>query len=84
MWVTTHPFGYSQEWVTMETPEAVRKAVEEFPELLNGRIVDEDMLRTVASRVWLLIFNEKQERLFLTPDEVLRVHALLKRKESSL
>jgi hypothetical protein len=83
-WATTHPFGFSKDWAQLETHTTVREAVEEFPDLLPGREPDEDILRTVSQRIWLLVMNRKQERVFLTPEEVGRVHTLLKRKESSL
>jgi hypothetical protein len=84
IWATTHPFGFSKDWAQLETHTTVREAVEEFPALLPDREPDEDILRTVAQRIWLLVRNRKQERVFLTPEEVGQVHTLLKRKESSL
>lgn len=84
LWVTTHPFGYSTAWAQLESPETVHAAVKEFPDLLGGRDVDKEVVRAVASRIWLLVLNSKQQRLLLTADEITRVHALLSRKGDDL
>lgn len=84
IWVTTHPFGYSDEWLGFESAETIRKALGEFPELLDGKAIDEDLLRTVASRIWLLVLNTKQKRLLLTVDEIQKIYGLLGRKEDTL
>lgn len=81
MWVTRHPFGYSKDWVSLESHESVAEALGEHPELLAGVSIDEETTRLVAARVWLLVWNGKQERILLTSDEITRVHAFLKRKE---
>lgn len=83
-WVTTHPFGYSQDWLTLSSPDQIRAALQEFPKYLAGRTVDNAILIDVAARIWVLVFSEKQKRLLLQPDEVSRVHALLKRKGDEL
>jgi hypothetical protein len=81
MWVTSHPFAYSADWLTLADHDSMRKALEEFPELLAGREMDEELLRTVASRIWILVWNQKQKRILLKPDEIVRVQAFLGRKE---
>ena len=83
-WVTTYPFGWSKDWGDLESPQAIKDSLREFPDLLAGREIDEDLVRVVASRIWLLVRNDKQKRLLLTPDEISRVHGLLKRKEDLL
>lgn len=83
LWATTHPFAYSADWVSLESHTKVREAAEEFPPLLSGRAIDDEIVRTVADRVWLLVLNRKQERVFLTPEEVGQVHTLLNRKAAS-
>lgn len=85
IWVTTYPFVRAlRDWKALETHGAIKAALKEFPQLLGGESIDEDLLRLVASRVWVLLLNRKQSRLFLTADEVTRVHGVLNRKDGGL
>lgn len=84
IWVTSHPFGPLNHWSKLESAEEIRIALQVKPEVLDGRNIDEEMLRTVANRIWVLVMNKKQGSLSLTPRELGLVHVALKRKEPTL
>lgn len=83
IWVTSHPFKLSK-WAGLESYEAMAEAVAAFPQHLGGRPVDDDLIRKVCGRVWVLVMNPKQEQLSLTHDELQLVNTVLRRKESTL
>lgn len=83
IWVTTHPFAQSN-WMKLHEPDHIRSALQKYPALLHGNAIDDELVRVVASRVWVLVFNPKQERLSLDADELSKVHTALKRKASTL
>jgi hypothetical protein len=86
MWVTWHPFSQGN-WPKLLTHEYVKSAVLEHPECLNldeGQtaedVVDDDLCRLVADRLWLVVLSERQHELLLTPDEAGKAVLMLKRK----
>ena len=78
MWVTYHPFSQTK-WARLETHEHLREALLDKSDYLGGSAIDEDMLRDVASRVMVLVFNPKQESLSLTTDELNQIRTVLSR-----
>lgn len=81
MWVTTHPFTLPS-WTTLTKPSSIRKALEgPGSSLLNGEPIDEDILKLVADRIWLLVLNERQKDLTLKQSELSKVESVLKRKK---
>jgi hypothetical protein len=78
-WVTSHPFSQSK-WARLTSSDELRDALQTHPEVLNGAEADEDLLRDVASRLWLLVRHKRQEEIALTRDELQQVFTVLKRK----
>lgn len=83
MWVSTLPFNPSR-WEKLNTPEEIKLALKKHPAVLNGGQVDDDLVRTVADRIWVLVLNHRQIEISLTHDEVLMVMPTLKRKKPTL
>lgn len=84
MWVSWHPFGPLSRWTQLDSPSEIRMALNKYPDLLDGQQPDEDLLRLVAGRIWVLTFNPKQKSLSLKPKELRKAHAVLNRKAPSL
>jgi hypothetical protein len=83
MWVTFHPFNLDN-WSKLETRDQIDRALKDHPDLLSDRPVDEDVLRAVADRITVLVFNPKQESLSLTRAELQQFRTLVDRKADSL
>jgi hypothetical protein len=83
LWVTFHPFNLDN-WTALETRDQMAKALEHHPGYLDGRQIDEDLLREVSSRVMVLVFNPKQENLSLTRQELKLFRVHIDRKAESL
>ncbi|MEV7768555.1 hypothetical protein [Microbacterium sp. NPDC086615] len=83
MWVSTHPFNQGG-WGKLATPAEVKTALNKYPGVLGGVAIDEDLVRLVAQRIWVLVMNQRQLEISLTHDEVLLVMPTLKRKEPTL
>lgn len=79
MWVTWHPFSQTK-WPKLTHPDELRNALNCNPDALNGKPVDEELLRTVASRLWMIVLSRRQEELLLTRTELYRVQEALRRK----
>lgn len=79
-WVTTHPFSQTK-WPELTSHQELRQALQAHPAALNGESIDEELLRMVASRLWLFVMPERHGALTLTRDELQRVFAVLRRKE---
>lgn len=84
MWVSWHPFNPMSRWAHLESPDEIREALRKNPHLIPDHEISEDLLRLVASRVWVLTFNPKQEKLSLRAGELRKVHQALKRKAGHL
>ena len=78
-WVTTHPFSQTR-WPELTGHEEVRRALQAHPEALNGEVIDEELLRIVASRLWLFVMPGRCDELSLSRDELQLVFAVLRRK----
>lgn len=83
MWVTTHPFRMAR-WAHLATPEEIQIALKKHADFLKGESIDDDLVRTVADRIWVLVLNERQLEISLTHTEVLEIMPKLKRKEPTL
>lgn len=83
MWVSTHPFNQNG-WAKLATADEVKAALVKHASVLGGAEVDEDLVRTVAQRIWVLVMNQRQLEISLTHEEVLLVMPVLKRKEPTL
>lgn len=79
MWFTTHPFSQTK-WSRLAAASEIRAALEVHPEVLDGGSVDDDILATVADRIWLLIVNHKQAELTLSSIELNSIEGILNRK----
>ena len=88
MWVTYHPFAQTK-WPKLTKKANIREALLAYPKYLGTtdglptgtvRGLDEDVVDLLTQRLWILVFNEKQERLMLSPKELSKVFAQLKRK----
>ncbi|MFD6516599.1 hypothetical protein [Rhodococcus sp. NPDC060176] len=84
MWVSWHPFGPMNRWAHLESPDEIQTALSSHKELLGDHEVDQQILRTVSERTWVLTFNPKQESLSLDADELAKVLTALPRKKSTL
>lgn len=81
MWVTTHPFSQGR-WAKLAKRATIRAALEsDTTNLLAGQEISDDILDLMADRVWLLVLNKRQKELTLTPTELSKVEAILKRKQ---
>lgn len=84
LWVTFHPFNL-EHWSAFESHEHMILALSKNPDMLaEEESVDEDLVREVASRIMVLVFNPKQEGLSLTRDELKAVRLQIDRKANSL
>ncbi|WP_204568800.1 hypothetical protein [Clavibacter zhangzhiyongii] len=83
LWVTSHPFSLTR-WSKLATHTEVRKALNDHPSFLGDEPIDDDLLRTVADRIWVLVMNQRQVDISLTQEELWQVLPILKRKASTL
>jgi hypothetical protein len=74
LWVTYHPFSQT-DWPHLLTLSYLRGCLEEHEELLAGKEVDDDLLAKVASRLWVLVVQQKQVDIRLTKLELMVVNA---------
>lgn len=82
-WITYHPFRLGK-WKYLEKATHLIEALNEDPEHLGGNPVDQDLVRDVAKRVTVLVFNKKQKRLSLTKKELIKVRRVINRKAKEL
>jgi len=86
MWITWAPFGSSM-WQEIRTPDFVRAAVLEERQRIFGTAdlaqataeIDEDRVKAVSERIWIIILSRKQEKLIPLNDWVAVVEAHLAR-----
>jgi len=83
MWVTTHPFTIGK-WKDFHQPSTVLDALSSHSAYIPGREPDHELAALIASRVWVLLLNVKQDALSLTHDELMEVHTVLPRKKPTL
>lgn len=80
MWVTTYPFAQGK-WPKLTKRSQIKAALEaDTTGLLNGVPIDEEVLDLMADRVWLLVYNKRQQEFTLTPKELNMIEAKLNRK----
>jgi hypothetical protein len=83
LWVTFHPFNLSR-WKHFETHEEIALALDKYPEYLGGTEIDADLIREIADRIMVLVFNPKQEHLSLSREELQKFRTIVDRKGDSL
>jgi len=79
MWVTFHPFAQGK-WKKLTKPSYLRESIDLYPDLLNGVLVDDDLLSEMSSRLWLLVVHKRQMSLRLSESEIQHVKAALSDK----
>lgn len=85
IWVTFHPFG-QRKWISQADHKRFVDVLNkpDMAAYLGGEPIDDDLVRKVADRIWLLVLSEKQLNLALTTDELLKVVRVLNREENEL
>lgn len=74
IWVTTHPFSQTK-WAQLTSRGELAAAVEAHHAWMGkDHIVDQDLLGTVASRIWLLVRHERQTEISLTRAELFKIY----------
>ncbi|MFD5089704.1 hypothetical protein ACFWMR_03820 [Amycolatopsis thailandensis] len=81
MWVTTHPFDQTK-WSKLTTELEIRAALNVHKDALAGEEIDDSIVRLVADRLWLVMLNRRQSVFLLSPEELYKVHGVLRRKGS--
>jgi hypothetical protein len=76
MWVTYHPFAQT-DWKKLLTVKYMRKCIEDHGALLEGAVIDDDLLAIVASRVWVMVVQQRQVNIRLDKVELSKVHTAL-------
>lgn len=76
MWVTFHPFA-QKNWKNLLTLKYMRSCLDEHATLLDGRTIDDDLLATVASRIWVMVVQQRQINIRLKKDELAVINAAL-------
>lgn len=79
LWVTYHPFSQGN-WTDLLTLTYLRGCLEEHAELLGGVPIDDDLLATVAGRIWVMVVQQKQVDIRLTKWELAVVNAAFTRQ----
>jgi hypothetical protein len=82
MWITWSAFG-TTNWSQLLSPELVNKAVLKYskralgvPEQDAAAALDEQVCKDVASRLWIIVLSEKQEKhLMLSPEHQALIRA---------
>lgn len=83
VWATSHPFALTK-WSKLTDINELRTAVSNNQDVAGKEPFDEDLGRKVIERIWILVWNEKQEKLSLSTEEVLSVWQVLKRRKDGL
>ncbi|UUU32007.1 hypothetical protein JIX56_20015 [Streptomyces sp. CA-210063] len=78
MWITWHPFRVTK-WKSLCSPQSVidglllphnRKRIFGVDGADEAKAqIDQDLVKDVADRLWLLVLAEKQEKLVITPQD---------------
>jgi hypothetical protein len=79
MWLTTHPFAQGK-WRHLRTSDEIAAALQKHPEALAGRVPDNALMGTVASRLWLIPVHDRYRELVLERKELFKIHEVLERK----
>lgn len=85
MWVTSHPFS-SSNWPMLGSEEHVIEVLKkpELAQYIGTDPVDESLARKLSTRIWVLVYHQKQMSIVLKPDELTKVHAALNREGNPL
>ncbi len=85
LWVTSHPFSQT-DWPKLLDHERLAQHLSEPANaaFLGGHSLDEELVRKVVKRIWLLVWSQKQLKITLTSDEVKQVMTVLNRGGESL
>lgn len=81
MWLTTHPFSQSK-WPKLRTTTEIAEALKKHPEALAGRVVDNELLAKVSSRLWLIPVHDRHRELVLERKDLYMIYQALERKGS--
>lgn len=76
MWVTYHPFSQG-DWPDLMSATYLRGCLEEHADLLEGVAIDDDLLALVASRIWVMVVQQRQVDIRLDKFELSKVHTAL-------
>lgn len=76
LWVTTHPFSVT-DWNDLTEASYLKSRIEDAGDIL----LDEELVRDVASRTSVLVYNKRQESWSLTRGELLMIRPLLQGRE---
>ena len=90
MWITWAPVR-ANSWSTLDSPHQVETAVLQHRERVFGisdldearKLLDADLVQSVASRLWLIVLSGKQETLLPLKDWAAIVAAELVRREGT-
>ena len=83
VWATSHPFSITK-WSKLTDISELRDAVKNNQDVAGDDEFDEELGRQIIKRIWILVWNEKQEQLSLSTQEVLKVWQVLERKKEGL
>ncbi|WP_225804235.1 hypothetical protein [Streptomyces sp. NK15101] len=90
MWITWSPFR-ANSWSTLNSSDQVEAAVLQHRSRVFGtddldearKLLDPELARSVAARLWLIVLSEKQETLLPLKDWAAIVAAELTRREGA-
>ena len=70
-WVTSHPFSQTK-WSQLRSAQYLKESVLDSnnSDLLPPGGIDEDLIRQVAERIWVLVVSDQQHKLSLTKREL--------------
>ena len=81
LWVTSHPF-YVSGWTDLATEEKVDESfhLPEHSSIIGNLSYDNSIGQSIASRVWVLVWSEKQiQKLTLSSEELAQTMTVLTR-----
>lgn len=82
MWITWAPFSVTR-WEDLMTAQEVRAAVEAHAPRVFGRKsseldtgdISDDLCKSVAERLWIIVLSEKQEKLVISRENLAIIRA---------
>ncbi|KQQ43090.1 hypothetical protein ASF50_03595 [Nocardioides sp. Leaf307] len=85
VWVTSNPF-VTDGWSDLCSEDAITDAITDQAnaDLVTGHELDPKLVREVQAGIWLLVFDEKQMDVTLTPEELKNVMTVLEREGPGL
>ncbi|MDL4816944.1 hypothetical protein [Actinomadura opuntiae] len=87
MWITWCPFNV-ETWNELCTPTKVKEGVLRERERVLGTqdadaaaaLIDDDRIKNVTERLWLIVLSERQERLVISPAELGELERIRRRR----